>query len=296
MIRQFKKNIKVIISFMKEGISMETATGQKGMTLRSIKNKILVMSGKGGVGKSTVAVNIARSLEKMNFRVGMMDIDIHGPSLEKMLNIEDKNLMQTPDGFMVPIAVNENFYAATIASLLENDSTPVIWRGPMKSNFINQMFDSFKWPELDYLVIDCPPGTGDEHLTIIQTIGIVTGAVIVSTPQEIACVDVKKAINFLNQMSVNIFGIVENMSYYECPECKSKIEIFKKGGIEKLTNEFKLPLLGSLPIDTAIGESCENGSSIMENTKASKSAEIFKEITAKIVKSITGKQSCSQTA
>ena len=273
---------------------MEASSGQKGITLKSIKNKILVMSGKGGVGKSTVAVNIARTLEKMNFKVGMMDIDIHGPSLEKMLNIENKKITQTPEGLMVPIAVNENFHAATIASLLEDDSTPVIWRGPMKSNFINQMFDSFKWPELDYLVIDCPPGTGDEHLTIIQTIGIVTGAVIVTTPQEIACVDVKKAINFLNQMSVNIIGVVENMSYYECPECKTKIEIFKRGGIEKLTQEFKLPLLGTLPIDTAIGESCENGSSIIDNSGALKSVEIFSEITKKIVKNVTEKPACNK--
>lgn len=257
---------------------MDLSTDNKEKNLKRIKNTILVMSGKGGVGKSTVAVNLARALNVSGKKVGIMDIDIHGPSVAKMLDVENENLSQTPTGFLAPVKVGENFYAASVAFLLETDCTPVIWRGPMKSNFITQMLDSFAWPELDYLVIDCPPGTGDEHMTIIQAIEKITGAVIVTTPQRLACLDVKKAVNFLKQMSVNIIGLIENMSYFQCPDCGKKIEIFQKGGAGELLNEYKIPLLGTLPIETAVGESGETGTSLFEKNPSSTAAKTFLEI------------------
>ncbi|HOD40358.1 MAG: Septum site-determining protein MinD [bacterium ADurb.Bin243] len=261
---------------------MDLSTDNKEKNLKRIKNAILVMSGKGGVGKSTVAVNLARALNVSGKKVGIMDIDIHGPSVAKMLDVEKENLSQTPTGFLAPVKVSENFYAASVAFLLETDCTPVIWRGPMKSNFITQMLDSFAWPELDYLIIDCPPGTGDEHMTIIQAIEKVTGAVIVTTPQHLACLDVKKAVNFLKQMSVNIIGLIENMAYFECPDCGKRIEIFQKGGAGELMNEFKIPLLGTLPIETAVGESGETGTSLFEKTPPSAVAKTFLEIAQKL--------------
>ncbi len=262
---------------------MELPVNNKEKNLGRIKNTVLVMSGKGGVGKSTVAVNLARAINAAGKKTGIMDIDIHGPSIAKMLDIEGESLTQTSSGFLAPVKVKDNFYAASVAFLLENDSTPVIWRGPMKSNFIMQMFDSFAWPELDYLIIDCPPGTGDEHMTIIQTLGKVSGAVIVTTPQQIACLDVKKAVNFLKQMSVKIIGLVENMAYFECPKCRDRVEIFKRGGIEKLVEEFKLPLLGLLPIEIAVSESGDTGESLFEKNSDSLAVKTFFEIAKKII-------------
>lgn len=261
---------------------MELSADNREKNLKRIKNTILVMSGKGGVGKSTVAVNLARALHASGKKTGIMDIDVHGPSIAKMLDLEGEGLSQTPTGYLAPVKVRENFYAASIAFLLENESAPVIWRGPMKSNFINQMFDSFAWPELDYLVVDCPPGTGDEHMTIIQAVEKVAGAIMVTTPQHVACLDVKKAVNFLRQMSVGVIGLVENMAYFECPGCGKKAEIFKTGGVAALVEEFKLPLLGSLPIEAAVGETGDNGGSIFEMNPAPAAAEIFMTIARKI--------------
>jgi len=262
---------------------MDLSVNNKENNLKRIKNTIFVMSGKGGVGKSTVAVNLARALNASGQKVGIMDIDIHGPSVAKMLNIEGENLHQTPAGFLAPVKAGDNFYAASVSFLLEDDATPVIWRGPMKSNFIMQMLDSFAWPEIDYLVVDCPPGTGDEHITIIQTFGKVKGALIVTTPQQVACLDAKKAVNFLKQMSVDIIGLVENMAYFECPKCHDRVEIFKNNGLKKMAEEFKIPVLGSLPIETAVGESGETGESLLEKSAETIAAKTFMNIAQKLI-------------
>ena len=267
---------------------MELSADNREKNLKRIKNTILVMSGKGGVGKSTVAVNLARALNASGKKTGIMDVDIHGPSVAKMLNLEGEGLSQTPTGYLAPVKVRDNFYAASIAFLLENESAPVIWRGPMKSNFINQMFDSFAWPELDYLVIDCPPGTGDEHMTVIQALGKVTGAVIVTTPQHLACLDVKKAVNFLKQMSVDVIGVIENMAYFKCPDCGKKVEIFKTGGLGELVEEFKMSVLGSLPIEPAVGEAGDTGESLFEKAPSSSAAKSFMDIAGKISKGVPG--------
>jgi len=212
-----------------------------------IRNKVVVMSGKGGVGKTTVAVNIASGLAKKGHKVGIMDVDIHGPNVPKMLGIEGKRLEYDEDG-MIPIKVTENLKAISMSFLLPDPESPVIWRGPMKIGLINQFLGDVQWGDLDYLVIDLPPGTGDETLSIAQ---LITGAqaLIVTTPQEVALLDSRKALNFARKLNMPILGVVENMSGMLCPHCGKPIELFKKGGGEKAAREMDAFFLGRLPID-----------------------------------------------
>jgi len=228
--------------------------------LQKIKNKIVVMSGKGGVGKSTVAVNIAYALSLMGKSVGIMDIDFHGPSIPKMTGIENKKMTDIgKDGRPVPIKVVNNLYVLSIASLMENPDDAIIWRGPMKMGVINQFLEDINWPELDYLIIDCPPGTGDEPLSIIQTIQDIAGVIIVSTPQDVAFLDARKSIDFVNKLNVPVLGIIENMAGFICPKCGEKIDIFKSGGALKAAKDFNVEILGSIPIEPGIVHSGDEG-------------------------------------
>ncbi len=181
--------------------------------LQKIKNTIVVISGKGGVGKSTVSVNIAYALALQGRRVGIMDVDIHGPSIAKMTGIDNKRLVSEEEGERPrPIEAVHNLFVLSIASMLESPDEAIIWRGPMKMGVIRQFLEDIDWPELDYLVVDCPPGTGDEPLSVIQLIGDVTGVVVVTTPQDVALLDVRKSINFVKKLETPILGIVENMA------------------------------------------------------------------------------------
>jgi len=216
-------------------------------TLAKIKYKIFVMSGKGGVGKSAVAVNIAAALAKRGHRVGIMDVDIHGPSVPRLLGLSGG--LDTDRGSLIrPKQYNDNLFAISMDSLLEDPDQAVLWRGPLKTSAIRQFVSDVNWGELDFLVVDSPPGTGDEHMTVLKTIPDAL-CVVVTTPQEVSLADVRKAINFLQYARANILGVVENMSGLICPHCNEEISLFKKGGGKELADKYGLAFLGAIPLD-----------------------------------------------
>jgi len=225
--------------------------------LCSIKNKVIVMSGKGGVGKSTTAVNLALALAKEGKKVGLLDVDIHGPSVPKMLGAENIR-PRGNENSMLPIDCH-GLKVMSIGFLLPKQSDAVIWRGPMKTKVIQQFIRDVEWGELDYLVVDCPPGTGDEPLSILQLLGKNTRAVIVTTPQEVAVIDVQKSITFCRQLDLPVIGVIENMSGFVCPHCGEVADIFKSGGGERMAKEMEVPFLGKIPVDPAMVEAGDSG-------------------------------------
>lgn len=245
--------------------------------LSKIKHKILIFSGKGGVGKSTVAVNLAAGLAKEGFKVGLLDIDIHGPSIPKLLNIENHKF-SFKDETIQPINVSENLKAVSIGFLLEDNQTAVIWRGPRKMGIIKQFIKDVEWNDLDYLIVDSPPGTGDEPLTICQLIPDADGAIIVTTPQDLAIVDVQKAITFCRQLNMKILGVIENMSGFTCPNCGKVFNILKSGGGIDMANEMDVPFLGRIPIDPDIVISGDEGKPFTGLATTTPSAQAFKTI------------------
>lgn len=199
----------------------------------TIHHKILVMSGKGGVGKSTVAANLAISLALQGRRVGLMDVDIHGPSIPKMLHLEDVEVGANEQGWIQPVEL-AGVKMMSIGLLLRDRDAAVIWRGPLKMSAIKQFLEEVEWGELDYLIIDAPPGTGDEPLSVCQLAAPLTGAVVVTTPQDVATADVRRSITFCRQLDLPVLGVVENMSGFVCPHCNTVTEIFKSGGGERM--------------------------------------------------------------
>ncbi len=254
--------------------------------MKNIKNKIVVASGKGGVGKSTVSVNIAYGLALNGYKVGLLDIDIHGPSIAKMVGIENKVIPIEEGKNPKPIEAVHNLFVITLASMLESPDDPVIWRGPVKNGIIRQFLDEIEWPELDYLIIDSPPGTGDEVLTIFQILGEGTGVVIVSTPQDIAFLDVRKFINFAKKMELNILGLVENMGSFVCPHCDKTINIFKSGGADKTSKDFNIDILGNIPIDVNIASSSDYGKPYIYHYAKTKGGIEFSNIVKKIIEKV----------
>jgi len=250
---------------------------KKNVILPGVKNTIAVASGKGGVGKSTVAVNLAVALAKDGAKVGLIDADIYGPSIPLMLGIEEKPKVyqDTNSQKMMPL---EN-YGVKLMSIgfLIDDSQPVIWRGPMASGAVKQFMSDVNWGELDYLVFDLPPGTGDIQLTLVQTIPL-TGAVIVTTPQEVSLIDAKKGLQMFNRVNVPVFGIIENMSYFIAPDTGNRYDIFGNGGGEKLAKELKVPFLGGIPIDPRIRIGGDKGKPIVYDMPDSENAEKIMEI------------------
>jgi len=255
--------------------------------LSRIKNSIVVISGKGGVGKSTVTVNLAYGLALQGKKVGILDVDIHGPSMGKMLGIEGKPL-EMDNGIPKPVRVHENIYAVTIASMLPNVDDPIIWRGPLKIGAIKQFMQDIEWPELDYLIVDSPPGTGDEPLSVIQTLKKVTGSVIVSTPQDVAFLDARKTLTFSQKMNVPVLGIVENMAGFVCPNCGEKINIFEGTGAKKASEDFNVDILGSLPIDPNIGKSSDKGRPYIYDFNKMPAAKEMRSIVSNILQKIEG--------
>ena len=206
---------------------------------RRIAHVVVVLSGKGGVGKSTVAVNLATTLAKVGRRVGILDVDVHGPSVPTMFNLAGIHL-GIVDGKVAP-AESCGVKVVSIGLLLDDPDSAVIWRGPAKAGVIKQLVEEVAWGDLDYLVVDCPPGTGDEPLSVIQTLKPVDGAVIVTTPQDVALVDVRKSITFCAKLNVPVLGVVENMSGLLCPHCGELVNIFKSGGGEQMAAEMGVP-------------------------------------------------------
>uniref|UniRef100_A0A7V5XGS5 Iron-sulfur cluster carrier protein n=1 Tax=Thermodesulfobacterium geofontis TaxID=1295609 RepID=A0A7V5XGS5_9BACT len=250
--------------------------------LAKIKHKILVMSGKGGVGKSTVAVNVAIGLSLQDFMVGLLDVDLHGPNVPKMLGARDLKLSRRPDGRLGAIKYSPNLKFLSIEPLLPSEDTAIIWRGPIKHSAIRQFIGDIDWGELDYLVIDSPPGTGDEPLTVAKTIPDAY-ALIVTTPQEVSLIDVKKAIKFCQKIKLRILGIVENMSGFICPHCGKPVDIFKKGGGQKLADELGVRFLGRIPVDPRIVDTGDAGKPIIAAYPEGVTAKAFEELVRNII-------------
>lgn len=239
-----------------------------------IKRKIMVMSGKGGVGKSTVAVNLAVSLSMQGYRVGLLDVDIHGPSVPRLLNLENSQIQSSGDG-LIPVEFSKNLKVMSMGFMLRERTDAVIWRGPMKHGVIKQFLKDVSWGELDYLIIDCPPGTGDEPMAVCQMIEDTEGAIIVTTPQEIALLDVRKSITFCKQLNINVLGVIENMSGFVCPHCNEITDIFSNGGAKLMAIEMGVPFLGSIPIDPGIGVACDEGTPHVIINAHSETAKAF---------------------
>jgi Mrp family chromosome partitioning ATPase len=258
--------------------------------LKSIRHKIVVLSGKGGVGKSTVAVNLAVSLSMAGYRVGLMDIDIHGPSVPKMLNLDGAMIQPSERGKLIPVDFG-GLKVMSIGFLLPGEADAVIWRGPAKASAIKQFIGEVEWGELDYLVVDCPPGTGDEPLTVIQTLQQVDGTVVVTTPQDVALSDVRKSISFCGQLNLPVLGVIENMSGLVCPRCGETVDVFKSGGGEAMARDMRVPFLGRVPMDPTVVVAGDAGlpySYHQANTKAGKAFAGI--VTLILEKTITGNE------
>ncbi len=253
-------------------------------TIKNIKNVLVVMSGKGGVGKSTVSANLAVELSVRGFQVGLVDADMHGPDIPQMLGLVDDKPVMGEDKKIVPVRYSNNLRVISIEYFLPSRDTPVIWRGALKHKMIEQFVKDISWGPLDFLIFDLPPGTGDEPLSIVQLIPKITGFVIVGTPQEVAMLDVKKAINFAKQLNAPIVGLVENMSGFICPHCGEVTYIFKKGSGEKIAKEFGINFLGSIPMETSVVEDGDDGTPMIVSHPESNSSKSFRAIVDQILK------------
>lgn len=255
-------------------------------SMEGVGRKLLVLSGKGGVGKSTVAVNLAVSLARSGFKVGLLDVDLHGPSIPKMLSLEGKRLGSTASGTIEPIRLTENLSVVSVGLLLGSLDDPVIWRGPMKHGVIRQFLADVTWGKLDYLVIDSPPGTGDEPLSVAQMAGQGAWAVVVTTPQEVALADVRRSINFCHRMMLPIAGLVENMSGLVCPKCGEVIQLFGSGGGESLATSMKVAFLGRVPLSPAVVTSGDSGQPILGATSDDPAARAFQQVAEAVTRRV----------
>ncbi len=242
-----------------------------------IKHKLIVGSNKGGVGKSTVTTNLAIALAEKGFSVGLADADLHGPNIPKLLNAENIRLKATEEG-ITPYETRNGLKVASLGFLIEDPNMHIAWRDAVKYDFIIELLGNISWGPLDYLLIDLPPGTGNEQITIIDFIGDVDGAVVVTTPQDLALLDARKMISFARDSNVPIVGIIENMSTLNCPHCHKDIDVFKTGGGEKLAQELVLPYLGKIPLDGEITQRSDSGDPIVLSNPDSKAAKAFMQL------------------
>jgi len=254
--------------------------------MKNIKHKILVLSGKGGVGKSSFSAQLSFALAHFGNEVGLMDIDICGPSIPRMLGLEGSQVHQSNAGWS-PVYLEDNLAVMSVGFMLTDPNEAIIWRGPKKNGLIKQFLKDVDWGPLDYLVVDTPPGTSDEHLSIVQYLKGTSpdGAVIVTSPQEVALIDVRKEINFCKKVGLPVLGVVENMSGFVCPKCKIETQIFAptKGGAEAMAIEMQVPFLGRIPLDPFIARSCDEGKSYVKHYPDSLATKKFMEIFQKIL-------------
>ncbi|NCN04585.1 MAG: Mrp/NBP35 family ATP-binding protein [Spirochaetales bacterium] len=253
--------------------------------LSRIQHIVMVMSGKGGVGKSTVSTNLAFSLALRGFKVGIMDVDIHGPNVPKMLGIEDRQFGGT-DEAIEPVQVLENLWAASIGLVGYDPDQALIWRGPIKVGLIKQFLGDVVWGDLDYLIIDTPPGTGDETLTVAQIIPTMAGAIVVTSPQDVSILDSRKSINFAVKLNLPVLGVVENMSGFVCPNCGTITEIFKSGGGERAAEELVVPFLGKIPLEPHIVAAGDAGTPYIATHPESVTAQAFAKVIDNMEKQI----------
>jgi len=240
--------------------------------LAKIKHKVVVLSGKGGVGKTNVAVNLAVALSLAGKKTGLLDVDVHGPSVPRLLSLTGIQPHATNES-IEPVHWSENLSVMSLGFFLPDSDSSVIWRGPVKMGMIKQFVRDVAWGELDYLVVDCPPGTGDEPLTALQTLGEGAHAVIVTTPQGLAVDDVRRSVDFCRQLDADILGIVENMSGFVCPDCGKRHDIFSAGGGKALADATGVPFLGAIPLDPNMVKAADNGMPFMKNNLESPTAD-----------------------
>ncbi|XP_066601181.1 cytosolic Fe-S cluster assembly factor nubp1 [Prorops nasuta] len=255
--------------------------------LSTVKHKILVLSGKGGVGKSTITTMVSRSLAANNpdKNIAILDIDMCGPSQPRVLGVLGEKVHESGSGWS-PVYIEDNLSLMSIGFMLESSSAAVIWRGPKKNAMISKFLSEVDWGNLDYLILDTPPGTSDEHLSTVRYMrqAGITGAIIVTTPQEVALLDVRKEIDFCRQSNIPILGVVENMSLFVCPKCKSTAEIFPatSGGGSKLAEEFNLEFLGTVPLDPLLARYCDEGKDFISEMPNSVTVKSLQDIVKKI--------------
>jgi Mrp family chromosome partitioning ATPase len=261
--------------------NVNAGNGNIEMRMSRIRRKIMVLSGKGGVGKSTVAANLAIALALEGNRVGLLDVDFHGPSIPTLLNLEGRQLSY--DGNSIsPVRFSDNLNVVSLGFLLRNRDDAVIWRGPMKINVIRQILSETEWGDLDFLIVDFPPGTGDEPLSVAQLMPGIDGAVIVTTPQNLSVIDVRKSINFCRQVHVPVLGVIENMSGFFCPHCGKEAHLFKPGGGEAMARDMGVPFLGRIPVDPMIAEASDNGRPFVHFHGNMETAKAFSRIVERI--------------
>ncbi|KAL0893360.1 hypothetical protein ABMA27_014947 [Loxostege sticticalis] len=256
--------------------------------LEDVKRVILVLSGKGGVGKSTVSTQLALTLKEHGFKVGLLDVDLCGPSVPYLLNLENHSVHQGPEGWIpVYLDTEQKLGVMSIGFLLSSRNDAVVWRGPKKTSMIKQFLEDVCWQELDFLVIDTPPGTSDEHITVMENLRQVPqcSAILVTTPQEVAIEDVRKEITFCRKTGIPIMGIIENMSGYECPVCSECTNIFSSGGGKSLAEIAKIPFLGSLPIDPRVGKLAGQGVAAVKEIPNSNTSKVFSELVKHLTES-----------
>jgi len=252
--------------------------------MAKVKHKLIVMSNKGGVGKSSVAVAFAALLSSRGSKIGLLDIDIHGPSIAKMTGKE--GILPGADGALLePVPVKKNLVMLSVGSLAARGDTPVIWRGPMKLTILKQFLADVHWGELDYLIIDAPPGTGDEPLSVCQLLPGLAGGVVVTTGQEVALLDSMKAVNFLKRLGVTVLGILENMTEFPCPHCGKNVDLFKAGGGERAAATLGVPFLGRVPFDADLLKAGDEGRLLMD---VNKDSPAVKALAAAIEKAVAG--------
>jgi len=273
--------------------------------MAKIDRKILIMSGKGGVGKSTVTVNLANALLAQGHTVGVLDTDIHGPNIAKMFGCEGAILESNEDGTSIlPVCPREGLKVVSLSFAVSDPDQAIVFRGPLKLSVIKQFLADVEWGTLDYLLIDSPPGTGDEQLAVCQSVPDLTGTVIVTTPQQVAILDARKSVSFARQLDVEIIGLVENMSHLICPDCGKHIPIFGKDGGKILASEQDIPLLGEVPMELGLQQDEDNGVNWIEQNPDSESAKAFMDIATHIHNSVVFKhtpyvpsfESCSPSA
>ena len=251
--------------------------------LAGVRNAVVVLSGKGGVGKSTVAANLAAALALAGRKVGLLDVDVHGPSIVEMLGLRGATLMATEDGRILPVDAG-GVKVMSVGLAVEDPDAAIIWRGPMKLGVIQQFLSQVDWGELDYLVVDAPPGTGDEPLTVCQSLPDPLGAIVVTTPQKVAAADVSRSLAFCDQLAFPVVGIVENMSGFVCPHCGERVEVFSTGGAAALAEKYDAPILGRIPLDPAVCASGDAGVPFMRSLAGTPVGKAFADVVAGVEK------------
>ncbi len=270
--------------------NMQALEAEVERNLKNVRHKIVVLSGKGGVGKSTVAANLAVHMSCMDKKVGLLDVDLHGPSIPRILNL-DRRAVTASQGAIAPLETATGLKVMSLGMFMRDGDDAIIWRGPRKFHMIHQFLADVRWGQLDFLIVDCPPGTGDEPLAVVQLLGKATAAVIVTTAQQVALSDVRKSISFCRELNLPILGVLENMSGFVCPKCSERTDIFKSGGGQDMAVQMGTPFLGRIPIDPEIVSACDSGRPYISISTDMPAANSFKDA----VKSIIANKSTDKT-